>query len=81
MKFLKIAILFTLLCGCAPTVHDEQLRIVQCSERSWASDSAPKYAYLVRGDGRSFYIVTNKKFQVGDFINISVVEGVKDEGR
>lgn len=76
MKFLKIAILFTLLCGCSPTIYDDRLRIIQCSERSWASDSAPKYAYLVQeGNGTSFYIVTNKKFQVGDFIEISAING------
>lgn len=71
----KIIIFLTLFCGCTPTINDNQLKIVQCSERSLVAQSAPQYSYLVKqGDGTTFYIVTNNKFQVGDFIHISVKE-------
>lgn len=76
MKKIRLAILLLALsCGCTPIISDNQLKIVQCSERSFVSESAPQYSYLIKESGGStFYIVTNKKFQVGDFIDISVKE-------
>jgi hypothetical protein len=60
-----------LLCGCGPTIIDEpnNLKVVGIEDRS---PRIPSYSYRVESKNRQeiviFYIVTDKKFDIGDVI-------------